>query len=198
MSLTIYRQLAHSKVTRRNSRRAKTRTADDIPTADITKRKTWRSEMEIDTEQRGEGSSFAEKMADETRPRRVVFKRTIACIPTPIPLAGAPGAAVLRSRIHRQNVVSHRVVTSLNEFAKEFVQHGSRSIVSRPFEFRSTVRFSSRFLFSALALAYLSLCFVFDRVSRIASASNVHCAKTLARCRKEFVQRNTLVSFHFG
>lgn len=94
--------------------------------------------MEIDAEQHREGSSFAEKMADETRPRRVVLKRTIACIPTPIPLAGAPDAAVLRSRIHRQNVVSHRVVTSLNEFAKEFVQHGSRSIVSRLFEFRST------------------------------------------------------------
>lgn len=139
--------------------------------------------MEIDAEQRRKGSSFAEKMADETRPRRVVLKRTIACILTPIPLAGAAGVAVLRSRIHRQNVVSHRVVTSLNEFAKEFVQHGSRSIVSRPFEFRSTVRFSSRFLFSALALAYLSSLTVFP-ASRVLAAF-------IARKRWLVVEKNS-------
>lgn len=94
-------------------------------------------------------------------------------------------------RIHRQNVVSHRVVTSLNEFAKEFVRNGSQSIVPRfPLNPRSTLRFSSRFLFPPFLPPPAS---VFDRIFRVASAVFL----AAGTCIKRNSSQLPRVLFHF-
>lgn len=76
----------------------------------------------------------------------------------------------LAERIHRRNVVSHPVVTSLNEFAKEFVRHGSQPIVPR-FPLNPVSLYDFRPVsYSPLPSPPAS---VFDRIFRAGSAASL-------------------------